>query len=180
MVNNLSKAPCGALFLYLHLKMKRLLQAFIFMSAIGATKAQAQQLRNGVPFLNIIESLQLKPAVGNGNKVDYRFVAVWQAKESPSYFFWRNATGSWLDCRVAKITTEGVAKPKNSKKIDWYKAIEVQLDEIKKGDTIELAPTYGGRYPIPPEIPANAKNTIFFRTTTSMWLQAPVKKLVKK
>jgi hypothetical protein len=160
--------------------MKRILTALIFMSAISTTPTQAQELRNGIPFLNVIESLQLPPAVGNGKKVSYRFVAVWQSKEAPSYFFWRNAAGSWLDCQVTKITTEGVAKPKNNKKIDWYKTIEIQLGQIKKGDTIELMPVYGGRYPIPPEIPASAKNTIFFRTTTSMWLKAPIKKLVKK
>lgn len=149
------------------------------MAAIGSnTPALAQKLRNGVPFLNIIESLQLKPTKENGDRPNYRFVAVWQAKEAPSYFFWRNSSGGWHECRVAKITTKGM--PKSSKKTDWYKSTEILIDKVQKGDTLELIPVYGGRYPIPPEIPATAKNTMFFRTTTSMWLEAPVKKLVKK
>ena len=68
-------------------------------------------------------------------------------------------------------------RKKCSKKIDWYKAEEIMLENVQVGDTLELVPRTGGKYPIPPEISATAKNTIFFRNTTSGWLYLPIKKL---
>jgi len=53
-------------------------------------------------------------------------------------------------------------------------------DDIHPGDTLELSPVTGGRFPIPADIPASAKNTLFYKTNGSGWLKFPVSKIAKK
>jgi hypothetical protein len=61
-----------------------------------------------------------------------------------------------------------------------YIAEMVNGDQIHKGDTLEVTPVKGGRYPIPAEIPATAKNTLYYKVGGSKWLSFPVKNISTK
>lgn len=110
---------------------------------------------------------------GGEAEIKYRFVVVWKATDKPETFFWRGADG-WLNCEVNRVHKTKSYNAKNGEL--WYTTEFVSFDNIKKGDTLELAPVMGGRFAIPDEIPAKAKNTIFYKKAkNNQWLSLPLK-----
>jgi hypothetical protein len=61
-----------------------------------------------------------------------------------------------------------------------YTTEAITNSALKKGDTLEITPLRGGKFPIPAEIPTDATNTLFFKTIKSNWLSYPVKKITAK
>ena len=106
------------------------------------------------------------------------FIIVWTAAEQPGPFFWRG-DGGWLSCSMASAH-----KIKNRRNIraryKEYDTEDVLPGQVQKGDTLELSPVTGGKFPIPAEIPAAAKNTLFFKAGGSTWLAFPVKTIEQK
>jgi hypothetical protein len=45
---------------------------------------------------------------------------------------------------------------------------------------LELIPMTGGKFPVPAEIPVEARNTLYYKTAGSGWLAFPVKTITKK
>ncbi len=117
---------------------------------------------------NIPENKQTNPPMAG-----YFFVIQWESASYPETFFWRGESG-WLTCNIEKARKT----TKNGK--TEYTGTTIGLDKIRKGDLLLLTPVTGGRFPIPAEIPQDAKNTLFYKTAGSAWLSFPVNKISKK
>ncbi len=108
-------------------------------------------------------------AQSNPPKTGEFFIVKWNESSYPESVFWRGQ-GGWLSCNIEKAVKKG-------KK---YIGVPVEIEKIKKGQLLMFSPVTGGRFPIPAEIPENAKNTIFYKTSGSTWKAFPVKKISKK
>lgn len=126
-------------------------------------EAYSQKTLGGIP--------GAPPQTGN------HFIIKWEATTYPETFFWRGDNG-WLSCKIEKA--HKVAKTGKMQPAEDYTTEFVTGDQIHKGDTLELSPVTGGRFPIPAEIPKNAKNTLFYKTGGSKWLAFPVSKIAHK
>ncbi len=133
-------------------------------------------------YLKLIEAYTQKTLPGRQEGrppiTGYHFIIIWEGDKSPETFFWRG-DGGWLSCKMQKahkFINRSAARPGG---ID-YITQGVAGGDIHKGDTLELSPVTGGKFPIPADIPADAKNTLFFTTGGSGWLAYPVNKITKK
>ena len=128
-------------------------------------EAFTQRLRQGNP--------SAPPPTGE------HFIIVWQADTAPETFYWRGKTG-FMMCMIQKA--HKINKKDASK---FPPGMDYRLEPtgngaIAKGDTLEITPVARGKVRIPDEIPQNATNTLFYKTTGSGWLLFPVKKFTKK
>lgn len=150
---------------------KYLLLALPLMLSVPGTASAAKKKQK--THFSLVEAYH-RPQEGDpGNEPPMtgdHFVIRWNDTNYPETFFWRGENG-WLSCKMERAhrTT------KNGNFIT-----ETDGSPAHKGDTLMLSPVTGGRFPIPKEIPANAKNTLFYKTGGSGWLSFPVKKIVKK
>lgn len=99
----------------------------------------------------------------------YFFVVKWEETTPPETFFWRGE-GGWLTCRIEKACKKGKT----------YVGKTIALDKIRKGTQLLLTPLTGGRFPVPPEIPDSARNTLYYKTGGSGWIAFHVNKIAKK
>ena len=97
------------------------------------------------------------------------FVLVWEKSKYPQTFFWRGENG-WLPCVMERAH-------KNKSGVD-YIGEKVSAGDIRKGDTLMLVPITGGRFAVPKDVPATAKNILYYKTGGSGWLSFPVKKTI--
>lgn len=109
--------------------------------------------------------------------MQYRFIVVWKSEDVPLCFFWR-AAGGWMSCAMGKA--HKLPGKHTAADIFPYTAERISTENIQKGDTLELTPINGGKFPIPADIPANAHNTLYFKTANTGWLSLPVKKISKQ
>jgi hypothetical protein len=108
-------------------------------------------------------------AQSNPPKTGEFFVVKWNESSYPESVFWRGQ-GGWLTCNIEKAVKKGKS----------YIGAPIEIEKIKRGQLLMFTPVTGGRFPIPAEIPENAKNTIFYKTAGSAWIAFPVKKISKK
>lgn len=105
---------------------------------------------------------------------------VWKSTNKPETFFWRGEDG-WTECTVSKVHKNKTnTKPKYQFGENWYTTTDISPDKIKKGDTVELIPVYGGKTPIPEGVTSLMTNRIFFTTKSKNWLYVPVKSCIKR
>lgn len=142
--------------------------------------AQAKKtttVKSATAYAKVIEATRQRtlPGARGSQPVDeYRLLIVWKSTTKPESFFWRGASG-WMPCEVAKAHKH--TQPQAGER--WYTVEEISTAKIKKGDTLELLPVAGGKFPIPSQIPSSAVNTIFLKTQKTSWLSLPVKNLKK-
>ena len=120
--------------------------------------------------------LPIKPSVTP--TTGEHFIIVWKAAKYPETFFWRGENG-WLPCKILNAHKVVCKSPDFPKGME-YTVSHVKGDDIHPGDTLELTPMLRGRFPIPTEIPADAKNTLFFRAGKSSWQSFPVAEIGTK
>lgn len=162
-----------------------ILPAFVVLSSEAQTKTKVKTKRKKVvkttSYFTLLEAYtqNTMPGTPGGlQETGHHFVIKWQTATYPETFFWRGENG-WMTCKIekaSKITGDRTNVPRGMD----YRTRMVTGDDIKKGDTLMLTPIRGGRFPIPPEIPETAKNTLFFKTGGSKWLAFPVKTIGKK
>jgi hypothetical protein len=107
------------------------------------------------------------------------FIIIWDDKQLPQSFFWRGDSNGWVTCNVVrahKVTGRPINLPTG---IDYMKEV-ITVDKIQKGDTLELTPVAGGKFPVPAEIPESTRNTLFFKTGGSKLIAFPVKNIGRK
>ncbi len=141
---------------------------FLVIVSLVTIKAQAKEppAKKHKPNVKLLSAYTQQTA-----KPETHFVIVWQGAKYPETFFWRGDNG-WLSCRMEKAH-------KPDKKSPIYTSESISAGDIHKGDTLALVPVNGGRFAIPKEIPATAKNTLYYKTGGSGWLFYPVKKIIK-
>ncbi len=91
---------------------------------------------------------------------EYKFVIVWRDKNEPAAFFWKGMQ-TWEVCDITR------AMNYNEKTHD-YETTPLGK-RINEGDTLELHPVKGGKHPIPQEVPLDAENKIYYKTSTGLW-----------
>jgi hypothetical protein len=162
-----------------------ILPAFVVGSCIAQTKAKAKTKKKKVvktqSYFTLLEAYnqRIVPGTPEGpEETGQHFVIKWQTATYPETFFWRGDAG-WMNCKIEKARKVTGNRRNMPKGID-YTTKMVTGDDITNGDTLMLTPVRGGRFPIPPEIPESAKNTLFFKTGGSKWLSYPVKNIGTK
>lgn len=146
------------------------------------THAQTAKKAKSKTYLKLVEAYTQRTRPGRPESAPpptgTHFIIVWEYAKYPETFFWRGE-GGWLSCNMLKahkITNKSRNMPKG---ID-YRTEFVTGDQVHKGDTLQLTPVTGGKFPIPDEIPKDAKNTLFFKTGGSGWLSFLVENITKK
>jgi hypothetical protein len=152
------------------MNIKFLLLLPIFLFAVYFTVSAKTATKKQKSYFRLIEAYTQKtiPGIpGAQPKTAYHFIITWQAPKYPQTFFWRGENG-WLPCKMSRAHRHGT---------DY---VTENIDEVHKGDTLELVPVSGGKFLIPAEIPVAARNTLFFKTGGSGWLAFPVKNIGKR
>ncbi len=157
---------------------KPLLIACVALTSVFSATARAAKPKVYFKLLEAYTQRTVEGREGGVGNTDYHFVIIWQGASYPETFFWRGENG-FMPCnveKVRKITKRTAATPKGV----YYTQLYGMGDQLKKGDTLMLTPQKGGKFPIPAEIPQKAKNTLFYKTGGSAWLQFAVKAIAKK
>lgn len=158
-----------------------ILLSALALSACWITNAKSKKsaIGNGGSYIKMQEAYTqttLPGIQGSEPYTETHFLLNWSDKNPPEAFYWRSEAGTWASCRVAKAT-------KLAKENDWgidYTIEDIKLNNIKKGDLIEVVPVSGGKHTLPAGIPHNTINTLYFKTLKSNWLAFPVKELMRK
>jgi hypothetical protein len=106
------------------------------------------------------------------------FIIVWEAAKYTETFYWRGENG-WLPCKIMNAHKVVCRSPEFPAGLE-YTVSHIKGDDIHVGDTLELTPMLRGKFPVPPEIPNEAKNTIFFKAGKSGWLSYPIQEITAK
>lgn len=151
-------------------------------SACAQTKKTAK-VSSGTSYAKLIECSEQTTLPGrqeSAPSTQQRILIVWKHTTPPQLFFWRASDG-WADCNVYKARkSTSPAKARYEFGENWYSTQDITLDKIKKGDTVELIPYYGGKNTIPEEVTSSMTNKVFFKTKKSGWMYLPVNKCVKR
>jgi virulence-associated protein VagC len=155
----------------------------ILFFALSATlnvqaKGRKKKVKPSVKILQAYSQRTLAGIPGIEPKTDYHFFVIWEGAKYPSTVFWRGENG-WLTCNIYKahyINTRSINIPKEFD----FRSDPVEIGAIRKGDTLEFRPVTGGRFPVPKEIRDDVKNTLFYKTGGSGWLQCLVKNITVK
>lgn len=162
--------------------------AGITLSACAQTKStttKAAADSSSRPVATVVEANKQRTLPGRPETppvTDYRFVVVWQSKETPKSFFWKGED-TWQPCQANMVSNYHPPKENSKDPFDEnYKTSALNGDiPVKRNDTLELHPYSGGKYPMPAQAEDTAvSNIIFCKTGDNKWLTIPVKKITKK
>lgn len=159
---------------------------FTLMLASGvaalATAGTKKTVKTTRPFhmLEAYTQNKVSGIPGGVKEEGHHFVIIWDAKaNTPESFFWRGESG-WMNCIVEKAHKLTKAELKTAPSGSCYSMADVEAENVKKGDTLMLTPLRGGKFPVPAEIPASAKNTLYYKVAGGKWKPFPVKNITKK
>ena len=147
----------------------------------GVSEAKTPVKKKKLPVFKLIEAYSqrtLSGIPGAAIKTDYHFIIVWRGSSYPEAMFWRGENG-WLTCSISEAQKIVNKEPDVPEGI-VYRTEQIPDGNIHAGDTLDVKPVAGGKFPIPAEIPADAKNTLFYKTGGSGWLSFPVKNIATK
>jgi hypothetical protein len=170
------------LIIFTFMKVKYFLVFIALVFAIGVNaRSKKTTKKKTYPYFILVEAYVQHTLPGIPSQLPTtgeHFIIVWKAAKFPETFFWRGEDG-WLPCKMVKAH-KIVNKTKSTPEGMDYTTAHVKGDEIHIGDTLELTPVIRGRFPVPPEIPRTAKNTLFFKAGKSGWLSFPVESIGRK
>lgn len=148
----------------------------IFMFSVLISRAQKSKhaaLKDGNAYARLVASHQWN-TVKNGQKESgYHFTITWKGTKPPETFFWRPKEGGWMTCEVKRLHS-GTAGNENATE-------DIDLADIRKGDTLDVTPLRGGRDIMPKLIPASMTNRLFFtvKGNSNWWYVAGTAKKKK-
>ncbi len=131
---------------------------------IALVTAYSQRIVPGIP--------------GSQPQTVLHIIAVWEGASYPETMFWRGDAG-WWGCNIAaahKIVNRRFIRADYRE----YEASVISPDKIQKGDTLQIDPMPGGKFPVPAEIPNDAKNTLFYKTGGSGWLSMHIDTITRQ
>ena len=163
------------------MKIRSLLLLALFVVVSLPTEAKKKSKKRSKANLTLVEaySQRIVPGIpGSQPQTVLHIIAVWEGANYPQTMFWRGDAG-WWGCNMA-IARKIVNRRYIRADYREYETTVIAPDKIKKGDTLQIDPVPGGKFPIPGEIPQEAKNTLFFKTGGSGWLSFPLDTIVKK
>jgi len=162
-----------------------LLAALIILcGSLNITYAQKNKKKNNTTAakFKMLESFSQRTMPGRPEQqptTNLYFILVWNSNIPPATFFWRGDNG-WMSCNMAYVHRTGNQKSSRFMPDKDYITESITSHEVRKGDTLEIMPVRGGKFPIPKEIDQNATNTLFYKTAKSSWLAYPVKQIKAK
>ncbi len=163
------------------MKVKNIFFATFFLFiAVANTAAQTTVSKKRKQCVKLLDAYAIHavPAVpGEPIKTENHFVVVWKDTKYPEAFFWRGA-GGWQNCEISLAHRVPGGKHHAATTIDY--TTEPLARTIHKGDTLELMPVAGGKFPIPGEIPKSARNTLYYKTEGGKWMPLRIKKIEQK
>jgi hypothetical protein len=156
----------------------------IFCSNVNIANAQKSKKKSNKTKVNfkMLESFSQRTMPGRPEQqptTNYYFILVWNSTVAPATFFWRGDNG-WMSCNMAYVHRTGNKKSSHFMPDNDYTTESITGHEVKKGDTLEIIPVRGGKFPIPKEVDQNATNTLYYKTTKSNWIAYPVKQIKAK
>jgi hypothetical protein len=169
------------LIIFTFMNLSRFLLSFVICSVLTVNAEAKTSLKKHKTYFKLVEAYtqRIMPGIpGASPQTSTHFIIVWDAPKPPEAFFWRE-NNDWRTCSVVKAY-KLAGKPGNLQMgIDYIKET-IAMNKIRKGDTLELTPVAAGKSPAPADVPASAKNTLYFKTGGSNWLAFPVKNIGKK
>ena len=148
---------------------------------IVPSEAKKKSKKKNKTYLTLVEAYtqRIIPGIpGPPPPTGTHIVIVWEGPKYPEVFFWRG-DGGWLSCNMTKA--HRIVNRRNIRATYTdYEIEKIAPDQVHKGDTLELSPVTGGKFPVPANLPADAKNTLFFKTGGSDWLSFHVDTVTKK
>ena len=168
----------------MNLKMKFVfvVAAVMFSGAVmakGKTKHKKTGTKETIKLLEAYAQRTIPGTPGGLPPASFHFVIIWGGATYPESFFWRGENG-WLTCKTEKAHKITKNEIRNFPPNMEYATLAVGGDEMHKGDTLLLTPIKGGKFPVPAEIPKDAKNTLYYKTGGSKWIAFPIKNIIKK
>ncbi len=154
------------------------------LSILNTTIAATKKKKSSSKDFTVIEAYTQKVVPGKGGNPPSNgthIIIKWTNSQEPETFFWRGDVG-FLMCQLRKVHK---IEPEQAKKFPKgrtyiYEDMSNGVN-IKKGDTVELSPITGGRYPVPKEVTDTIKNTIFYKIVgNSNWKNQKVTSITKK
>lgn len=152
-----------------------LLLSLLTLVAIGTTFATAKTRKKTNIKLVTAYTKSIPEEEQSNPQMQGTFIVIkWDHTTYPETMFWRGQAG-WFTCQIDKA--HKVVKNKKTE----YTTEAVQIDQVKKRDTLFITPLKGGRFAIPAEIPEKAKNTLFYKTAGNpTWQSFVVSSITKK
>jgi hypothetical protein len=167
-----------------HLKLT-LTALMLGMSFVTIAKGRTKNKKKPVMghFFRLLEAYTQRtlPGIPGGKPSEavYHFVIVWESTNNLQSCFWRGDNG-FMSCNIEKAHK---IQPKDARNFPPgmdYRTEPVPGEQLHKGDTVMLTPVRGGKFPVPKEVPATAKNTLYYKSDGPAWLSFPVKDIAKK
>ena len=153
--------------------------ATLSCAAKKPVKKVVKQPRQNFTLIEAYSQRTLPGIPGADPVTNYHFVVRWETAAIPEAFFWRGENG-FLVCNMEQVHKVDGKSRRNMPEGLEYTAEFITGDSVHSGDTLMFTSMRGGKYPVPKEIPVNAKNTLFYKTVGSKWLAYPVKTIGKK
>lgn len=130
---------------------------------------------NGASYAKVLEasSQRVLPGRKEGDIItNYELTVNWASDTPPVSFFWKDGE-RWMNCKV-------YSKPRVAGSAAKQGPVEIGPEQVKKGTTVQLIPTSGGKYPIPANMPPDLKKALFFKTASSGWMYLEVTSMTVK
>ncbi len=165
--------------------MKSVLACVLFVMcgfAAADVSAKGGRLKSHKHDLKLIEAYSQKTVPGRREspaEISINFIMEWRAKTYPETMFWRGE-GGWQTCRMLKAHKMELGAGSKPIVGSGYRVEMADGNNIKKGDTMMVTPMVGGKFPIPKEIPNEARNTLFYKTGGSEWRPFVIDTIIKK
>lgn len=147
------------------------LAASVWMgTGCGAQRHTPKQksIEKSLPIVVISHSSRAPVSTDAYQNTQHQFVIRWNIKEAPESFFWRPQEGGW-HTTLARQASKKAGAVITKKSCAWCVSTDIQLQDIKFGDTLILTPVYGGRDVIPEAVENSPGNSIYYKLEKGDW-----------
>jgi hypothetical protein len=105
-----------------------------------------------------------------------KFLLVWSSPTPPETFFWRPDGERWMTCVVSRVHHYGQHKMTKDPQESPYQTEQIRLQDVHRGDTLELAPMAGGRDVMPASVKGKPRKAVYYRTEKGAWQPLAINK----
>lgn len=155
-----------------------LLVLFASASAIARGGRGKARVTAQTRFLDATSQRTIPGARGMEPSTAWKFLVIWGGAQPPETFFWRPDANRWMTCALTRIHHYSRA-PKG--KLAAYNREEIDLKQVRRGDTLEIVAMPMGRDQMPAAVRGKQRGTLYYQTGLSrtqwLYLTPSVRKL---